>query len=335
VSQQRDTPSSDGFWRDRRVAVTGGTGFLGSHLVRELVERGAQVAVLARDAVPPTSIGETWQGSVALVHGPAEDAELVERMLGEYEVETVFHLAAQSQVGVANRNPRSTWEANIQGTWAVLEAVRRSPKVSQLVTASSDKAYGAQPELPYDEAMPLLAVNPYDVSKACADLISQCYAQTYDVPVCITRCGNFFGPGDQNWERLIPGTIRSLLRGERPVIRSDGTMVRDYLHVADGAAAYLLLAEQMAGRPDLAGEAFNFSSETPLSVLELVARIQSVMGTSLEPDVRNEASHEIDEQFLSAAKARRVLGWEPRATLEEGLAETVDWYRAELATLDR
>jgi CDP-glucose 4,6-dehydratase len=281
--------------------------------------------------VPPTSIGAGWQGSVAVVHGAVEDVEVVTRLLGEHEIETLFHLAAQSQVGVANRNPLSTWEANVQGTWALLEAVRRSPRVRQVVTASSDKAYGAQPALPYDEAMPLLAVNPYDVSKACADLISQCYAQTYDVPVCVTRCGNFFGPGDQNWERLIPGTIRSLLRGERPVIRSDGTMVRDYLHVADGAAAYLLLAERMQSDPTLAGEAFNFSSETPLSVLELVDRIQSVMGTSFDPDVRNEASHEIDQQFLSAAKARRVLEWQPRYTLEQGLAETVAWYRNELA----
>ncbi|MGH9084361.1 MAG: GDP-mannose 4,6-dehydratase [Acidimicrobiales bacterium] len=325
--------SSDPFWRNRRVAVTGGTGFLGSHLVSQLVERGADVTVLVRDVVPPTSIGASWQGSVAVAHGAVEDVELMTRLLGEHEIETLFHLAAQSQVGVANRNPLSTWEANVRGTWAPLEAVRRSPRVRQVVTASSDKAYGAQPVLPYDEAMPLLAVNPYDVSKACADLISQCYAQTYDVPVCVTRCGNFFGPGDQNWERLIPGTIRSLLRGERPVIRSDGTMVRDYLHVADGAAAYLLLAERMQSDPSLAGEAFNFSSETPLSVLELVERIQSVMGTSFEPDVRNEASHEIDEQFLSAAKARRVLEWQPRYTLEQGLAETVDWYRDELARL--
>ena len=323
--------SSDPFWRNRRVAVTGGTGFLGSHLVGQLVERGADVTVLVRDVVPPTSIGAAWQGSVAVVHGAVEDVEVVTRLLGEHEIETLFHLAAQSQVGVANRNPLSTWEANVQGTWALLEAVRRSPRVRQVVTASSDKAYGAQPALPYDEAMPLLAVNPYDVSKACADLISQCYAQTYDVPVCVTRCGNFFGPGDQNWERLIPGTIRSLLRGERPVIRSDGTMVRDYLHVADGAAAYLLLAERMQSDPTLAGEAFNFSSETPLSVLELVDRIQSVMGTSFDPDVRNEASHEIDQQFLSAAKARRVLEWQPRYTLEQGLAETVAWYRNELA----
>jgi CDP-glucose 4,6-dehydratase len=233
-------------------------------------------------------------------------------------------------VGVANRNPVATWEANVAGTWSVLEAVRRSPRVEQVVTASSDKAYGSQPVLPYDEGMPLLAVNPYDVSKACADLLAASYAATFGVPVCITRCGNFFGPGDTNRERIVPGTIRSLLRGERPVIRSDGTMVRDYLYVVDGALAYLELAERMADDPDLAGEAFNFSTETPVSVLDLAARIQAALGTDLELDVRNEASFEIQEQFLSAAKARRVLGWEPRWSLDEALALTVDWYRKEL-----
>jgi CDP-glucose 4,6-dehydratase len=318
------------FWRDRPVAVTGATGFLGSHLTARLVELGAAVVVLVRDDVPESPVAEAWADSVAAVRGSVEDEPTVERMLGDYEVKTVLHLAAQSQVGVANRNPLATFEANVAGTWSVLEAARRSPLVEQVVTASSDKAYGAQPQLPYDEDMPLLAVNPYDVSKACADLLSTSYHRTFGVPVCITRCGNFFGPGDRNWERLVPGTIRSLLRGERPVIRSDGTMVRDYLYVVDGALAYLRLVERMATDPAVVGEAFNFSTETPLTVLELVDALQRAAGTDLEPDIRATASHEIDAQFLSAAKARKVLGWAPTVSVEEALVETVAWYREHL-----
>lgn len=319
------------FWRDRAVAVTGATGFLGSHLVDHLSGLGAAVVVLMRDEIPPTSITRRWLPKVQVVRGAVEEQATVERLLGDYEARTLFHLAAQSQVGVANRNPVATYEANIAGTWTLLEAVRRSPRVEQVVTASSDKAYGAQPVLPYDEDMPLAAVNPYDVSKACADLLSQSYHQTYDVPVCITRCGNFFGPGDQNWQRLVPGTIRSLLRGERPVIRSDGTMVRDYLYVVDGALAYLRLAEAMATDKSLTGHAFNFSTEVPLTVLELVGKLQEAAGTDLEPDILGTASHEIDRQYLSAAKARKLLGWAPTLSTEAALAETVDWYREHLA----
>jgi CDP-glucose 4,6-dehydratase len=325
--QWSPTPS---FWRDRPVAVTGATGFLGSHLVSQLVEVGAHVAVLVRDDVEPSPISKAWVDRVAVVRGAAEDQAVVERLLGDYEAVTVLHLAAQSQVGVANRSPVATYEANIAGTWSLLEAARRSPRVEQVVTASSDKAYGAQPALPYDEDMPLLAINPYDVSKACADLISTSYHRTFGVPVCVTRCGNFFGPGDRNWERLVPGAIRSLLRGERPIIRSDGTMVRDYLYVLDGALAYMRLVEAMADDPSIVGEAFNFSTETPLTVLELVAALQVAAGTSLEPDIRATATHEIDSQFLSAAKARKVLGWEPTRSVEQALVETVEWYRSHL-----
>lgn len=324
------TPDS-AFWRDRPVAITGATGFLGSHVVDHLTRLGSHVTILQRDDVPPTAISAAWMPLVQVVRGAVEQQAVIERMLGDYETRTLFHLAAQSQVGVANRNPVATYEANIQGTWSLLEAARRSPRVEQVVTASSDKAYGAQPTLPYDEEMPLSAVNPYDVSKACADLLSQSYHLTYGLPVCITRCGNFFGPGDQNWERLVPGTIRSLVRGERPVIRSDGTMVRDYLHVVDGALAYLRLAEAMEGDGSLAGEAFNFSTEVPLTVLELVAKLQEAVGTDLEPEIQGTASHEIDSQYLSAAKARKALGWSPTLTTEEALAQTVDWYRDHLS----
>lgn len=319
------------FWRHRPVAVTGATGFLGSHITGMLVDLGAEVVILARDDVPESPLSKRWASRVSVVRGRCEDQAVCERLLGDYEVRTLFHLAAQSQVGVANRNPVATFEANIAGTWSVLEAARRSPLIEQVVTASSDKAYGSQPVLPYDESMPLDGVNPYDVSKSCADLLARSYHRTYGLPVCITRCGNFFGPGDRNWQRLVPGTIRSVLLGERPVIRSDGTMVRDYLYAVDGALAYLQLTEAMAAKPEIGGEAFNFSTEHPLSVLQFVALVQEAAGTDLEPDIRNVASHEIPEQFLSAEKARKVLDWHPRYSMEEALAETVAWYRSYLS----
>jgi CDP-glucose 4,6-dehydratase len=251
----------------------------------------------------------------------------MERALGEHEIRSVFHLAAQTIVGIANRNPTSTFESNVRGTWALLEACRRSPKVEQIVVASSDKAYGDQVKLPYDENTPLQGRHPYDVSKSCADLIAQTYAVTYGLPVVITRCGNFYGGGDLNWNRIVPGTVRSVLRGERPVIRSDGLNVRDYFYVEDGAAAYMTLAEFLARDRALSGEAFNFSNEIQVTVLELARRILRLMGSDLEPDVRNEASNEIRHQYLSADKARTSLGWRPLFDLETGLQKTIAWYK--------
>jgi CDP-glucose 4,6-dehydratase len=264
---------------------------------------------------------------VAIVHGDITDLATIERAVGEFEVETVIHLAAQTIVGIANRNPFSTFESNIKGTWSLLEACRRSPKVKQVVVASSDKAYGDQECLPYDESTPLQGRHPYDVSKSCSDLIAGSYAHTYGLPLAITRCGNFYGGGDLNWNRIVPGTIRSVIRGQRPIIRSDGSFVRDYFYVEDGAAAYMLLVEQLAGRAELSGEAFNFSNELQITVSDLVAHILRIMGSDLEPDVRNEASNEIRHQYLSAAKARKLLNWSPLFTLEGGLAETVAWYK--------
>jgi len=214
----------------------------------------------------------------------------------------------------------------IAGTWALLEACRRVPTVQQIVVASSDKAYGECEQLPYDEQTPLRGRHPYDVSKSCADLITQSYASTFSLPVAITRCGNFYGGGDLNWNRIIPGTIRSILRGQRPVIRSDGQFVRDYFYVEDGAEAYLLLAEKLAENPHLRGLAFNFSNEIQVTVLELVRKLLRLMGSRLEPEVRNQASHEIRHQYLSAARARQMLDWKPRFTLDEGLRRTIAWY---------
>jgi len=321
------------FWKHRPVFVTGGTGLVGSTLVHHLIECGADVVCLVRDWVPQSEMVQSGDiEKVRVVRGDIVDQATLERALNEYEIDTVIHLAAQTIVGIANRNPVSTFEANIQGTWALLEACRRCPTVKQIVMASSDKAYGDQPVLPYSESSPLEGRHPYDCSKSCSDLISQAYANTYGTPLTITRCGNFYGAGDLNWNRLVPGTIRSVLKGERPVIRSDGSFIRDYFYVEDGAYAYMLLAEKLATDRSLIGQAFNFSNELQITVLQLVEKILKIMGSDLKPDIRNEASHEIIHQYLSAAKAREKLGWAPLYNLDDALVETVNWYKEFLKT---
>ncbi len=320
--------ASSSFWQDRPTLVTGASGLVGGWLVRRLVAAGADVVVLVRDWVPQAELvrgGDLER--VKVVRGDVRSQQLLERALGEYEVQTVFHLAAQTIVGIADRNPASTFDSNVRGTWSLLEACRRSPGVEQVVVASSDKAYGAQEQLPCEESAPLAGCHPYDVSKACADMIAQSYAASYGLPVVVTRCGNFYGGGDLNFNRLIPGTIRSVLRGRRPVIRSDGSPIRDYFYVEDGAAAYMLLAERLASSGGLRGEAFNFSNEQPIAVLDLVRRLLARMGSGLEPDVRNQARGEISRQYLSAAKARQRLGWKPQFDLDAGLDRTIAWYR--------
>lgn len=315
------------FWLDRPVLVTGATGLVGSWLTRRLREARADVVCLVRDWVPQSDLVRSrLLGQVKVVRGDVRDQALLERILGEYEIDTVVHLAAQTIVGIANRNPVSTFETNIQGTWSLLEACRRSPSVKQIVVASSDKAYGEQTRLPYCETASLQGQHPYDVSKSCADLLAHAYACSFGMPVVVTRCGNFYGGGDLNWNRIVPGTIRSVLREQRPLIRSDGTYVRDYFYVEDGAAAYMCLAEQLAVRPELRGEAFNFSNEEQVSVSDLVSEILTLMKSDLVPDIRNEASNEIRHQYLSAAKARNQLGWRPLFTLEDGLRRTIQWY---------
>jgi CDP-glucose 4,6-dehydratase len=316
------------FWQDRPTLVTGATGLVGSWLVKRLLASGADVVCLVRDWVPQSElVRDALLSQVKVVHGDVREQDLLERVLGEYEVDTVFHLAAQTIVGIANRNPVSTLDTNIRGTWALLEACRRSPAVKQIVVASSDKAYGEHEVLPYAEDAPLTGRHPYDVSKSCADLLSQMFAASFDLPVTVTRCGNFYGGGDLNWNRIVPGTIRSVQAGQRPIIRSDGNYVRDYFYVEDGAAAYMLLAEQMAQRAELRGEAFNFSNGVQITVLELVREILSLLGSNLVPEVRDEASREIRRQFLDPNKAQRMLGWQPLFDLSSGLARTIDWYQ--------
>jgi CDP-glucose 4,6-dehydratase len=323
-------PSLDArWWNGRAVFVTGAAGLLGSHLCAELIARGAHVVGLVRDRVPYSGLFSSGTNEkMILVSGDLRDQALLERVLNGYEIKTVFHLAAQAIVGAANRNPVETFDSNIRGTWTVLEAARRTKGIEQVLVASSDKAYGAHDVLPYDETMSLQGRHPYDVSKTCTDLVAQTYAFTYGLPVGITRCGNLFGGGDLNWNRLVPGTVRAALEGNPPLIRSDGTMTRDYLYVEDGVGAYLHLAQKMSGDDSLVGQAFNFGHNSPLSVLDLVRKILEVAGRDdLQPQVLNEASNEIVHQYLDAARAREVLGWQPQFSIEDGLARTVTWYR--------
>jgi CDP-glucose 4,6-dehydratase len=320
-----------GFWQDRAVFITGATGLLGGWLVKDLLERGAIVTALVRDWVPASEVvRDGLTDRVNIVRGGLASPYLLERVLGEYEIEVVFHLAAQTIVGIANRNPLSTYESNVRGTWNLLEACRRSPVVKSIVIASSDKAYGDQEVLPYTENMPLQGRHPYDVSKSCADLIAQSYSHTFNLPLGITRCGNFYGGGDLNWNRVVPGTIRSVLRGERPIIRSDGKYVRDYFYVEDGAAAYLLLAQRLVEDCKIRGAAYNFSNEEQISVSDLVNSILEKMRSSLKPEILNQAANEIRHQFLSAERARKELNWKPMFTLDQGLDRTIAWYREAL-----
>ncbi len=314
------------FWNGKNVFITGATGLLGSWMTKYLVEAGSNVTILVRDLVPRSKLHQDGSlNSVNVVHGCLEDYSLILRSLNEYEIDTVFHLGAQTIVPVANQNPISTFEANIKGTWNVMEACRVLGSVKRIVVASSDKAYGTQKTLPYNENMSLQGEHPYDVSKSCADLIAQMYHKTYNLPVCVTRCGNFYGGGDLNFNRLIPGTIRSVLRNEAPIIRSDGTYIRDYFYIEDGVEAYLLLAEKMNALK-LEGEAFNFSNELQLSVVDMVGKVLKAMGSKLRPVIQNGGKNEIPHQYLSARKAKEMLGWKPKYSLEESLLRTIAWY---------
>jgi CDP-glucose 4,6-dehydratase len=320
-----DVAVAGGFWSERSVLVTGSAGLLGGWLSRLLLASGARVVGLDIDW--PGGAILSPDAPVARLDGDVRSRDDVDRALGEHRPEVVFHLAAQTQVGVGNEDPVGTFEHNIHGTWTVLEACRQAPSVASVVVASSDKAYGDRDGAAYVETDPLAGRHPYAASKTCADVLAQTYAESYGLPVAISRCGNMYGGGDLEWERIVPGTVRSLLRSERPVIRSDGQFVRDYLYVEDAAGGVALLAQAVAERAELRGEAFNFAAGTRLPVLELVERIRTLMGGDLEPEILDEAVNEIRDQRVDAGKARSELGWAPQHTLDEGLSSSIDWYR--------
>jgi CDP-glucose 4,6-dehydratase len=318
----------------RSVFVTGAYGLLGSWLCRALLERGARVAVLQRDELATSAL--TLEGTdtrCTIVRGDVRDLELLERAVGEEEVDTVFHLAAQTIVGTAQRSPLSTWETNVRGTWTLLEACRRHG-VARVVVASSDKAYGSHDDLPYREGYELRARFPYDVSKACADLVARSYWHSYGLPVAVTRFANLYGGGDLNRSRLIPEAVAAALTGRAPVIRSDGSPERDFLYVEDAVAAYLAIAEALDG-DGARGEAFNAGSGRSWPVREVVEAVCRAAGADVRPDIRGEGTPagEIDRQWVDASKLRALTGWEPEVSLEEGLARTVAWYREHPAAL--
>lgn len=316
-------------WKDQSVLVTGGTGLVGSWLVRRLLDEGALVTCLILDLDPQSELVRSGCiNRVSVVTGNLANPTSVKRAVFQNECSTIFHLGAQTIVGTALLDPIQTFESNIQGTWNILETARISHGlVTKVLIASSDKAYGSVETLPYDESMPLNGTAPYDASKSCADLLSTTYAKTYGVPLVVARCGNIYGGGDLHWNRIIPGTIKSLLFGKRPQIRSDGLSVRDYVYVEDAVAAYLIMATGLDGT-GVACEAFNFSREEPMTVFKLYEQIcEATVGQYIEPQVLDTAAHEIQSQFLSSGKARERLGWHSEYSLQDGLRRTVDWYR--------
>ncbi|GEM45261.1 GDP-mannose 4,6-dehydratase [Deinococcus cellulosilyticus] len=318
-----------GFWQDKRVFITGATGLVGSWLTRELVNQGAYVVVLIRDQDPQSELYRSGTiQRVSIVNGRLEEYRDLERAINEHEIDTVFHLGAQTIVGTAYRSPLPTFEANIRGTYNLLEACRvHSGLVKRVLVASSDKAYGDSAVLPYTEEMPPMGQHPYDVSKSCTDLLSQTYHHTYGTPVVVARCGNIYGGGDLNWSRIIPGTIRSFLNGQAPVVRSDGTLTRDYVYVMDAVEAYLKMAQE-AHRPEVQGQVFNFGPDQPRNVLQVIDALAQVMDRAhLKPVVLNQAKAEIQDQYLDSSKARAILNWEPTYSFEAGLQATVEWYR--------
>jgi len=324
------------FWQKNNVLVTGGNGFIGGALTHELVKRDANVVVIVCDW-PRLGALKLYhlEKRVNIVKGSVADLNLIHRTLIKYKVETVFHLAAQAIVGTANASPLPTFESNIMGTWNILEACRRFPRVKRIVVASSDKAYGDQEQLPYVEEMPLLGLSPYDASKACADILTRCFHHTYGLPLGVTRCCNIYGKGDLNFSRIIPSTIFSALKGEEPVIRSDGTPIRDFLYIDDAVTAYLLLAEAL-DRKEVQGRAYNFGSNNPITIIDLVNLILFLVGRSdIKPKVllKHKISGEIDKQFVSITRAARELGWLPKWRLEEGLKQTINWYQEYLTQI--
>lgn len=314
--------------KGKNVFVTGASGIVGYWLVSKLQDIGAETTIFVRDFVPKSNlIMSGLFGKVNIVSGQLEDYLTIERALNEYEIDTVFHLGAQTIVETANRSPLGTFNSNIRGTWNVLEACRDSRLVKNIVVASSDKAYGSSKKLPYTEDMPLAGEHPYEVSKSCSDLIAQSYAKTYGMPIGIARCGNVYGGNDLNFNRIVPGTIKSLINNQRPLIRSDGTLKRDYIYVKDVVNSYISIAENL-NRKEIRGQSFNFGNEKPVTVMEIVSVILRLMGKEkIKPKILNTARGEIKNQYLDSSKAARHLNWKPRYSLEKGLKETIQWYR--------
>ncbi|HLG24997.1 MAG TPA: GDP-mannose 4,6-dehydratase [Candidatus Nanoarchaeia archaeon] len=315
------------YWRGKNALVTGATGILGSWLVKTLVEKKSNVVIIKRDHFPNSELELSGAlKKVSIVHGSLEDYWTIERALNEYEIDTCFHLGAQALVQTANRSPLSTFEANLKGTWNVLEACRHLKLVKRIVVASSDKAYGEHEKLPYDEDSKLNGLNPYDASKSCCDIIAQSYAHSFKMPIGIARCGNIYGGGDLNFSRIIPGTIKSLLEKQAPVIRSDGTLVRDYFYVEDAVDAFLMLAKSQDDE-EMHGHVFNFSPESPISVIDLVRKISKIANSNLKPKILSEAFNEIQKQYLDCSKARKLLNWQANTKLDDGLKKTFEWYQ--------
>jgi CDP-glucose 4,6-dehydratase len=314
------------FWKGKKVFVTGADGFIGSWLAKTLIEKDADVVTLVRDIKKENNLDALKiRDKITFIIGDLIDFNVVERLINEYDIEVCFHLAAQAIVGSANKSPLSTFESNIKGTWNLLEACRLNDNVKRIVIASSDKAYGQQEKLPYTEESPLLGYYPYDASKACADILATSYFKTYGLPLAITRNANTYGPADLNFGRIIPDVISSIIKGIQPVIRSDGTPERDYMYIKDAVDAYLALAENIH-RKDVVGEAFNFGTETPISVLELYNKIIKLVGKDIKPKILGEAKNEIDRQYLSIKKAKGILKWQPKYIIDQGLKEAIEWY---------
>ncbi|MEK6946705.1 MAG: GDP-mannose 4,6-dehydratase [Nanoarchaeota archaeon] len=314
-------------WKGMNVLVTGADGFIGSHIAKALVDKGTNVTTIVRDVKKTSNLDVlNLRNKVNIIHGDLVNFHDCERTINEYDVEFIFHIAAQAIVGPANRSPLSTFESNIKGTWNILEACRLSKTAKGLIVASSDKAYGQQKKLPYTEESPLNGYYPYDASKACAEILARCYYMTYNIPLAITRNANTYGPADMNMSRIIPDVITTVLRGEQPVIRSDGTPERDYMYVKDAVSAYLTLAENLH-RKEIVGQAFNFGTSKPISVIELYSKIIKLMGKSVKPKILGEAKNEIDRQYLAIGKVKKILKWQPKYTIDQGLKETIEWYK--------
>jgi CDP-glucose 4,6-dehydratase len=313
------------FWKNKKILITGFEGFLGSNLTQELLKTEAKVIGLDIKTFRKATILCSQDYKKMVVYkGSVTNYKLMRSILRKHSINIIFHLAAEAIVSRSQENPRKAFESNITGTWEVLEAARSQGNMEAIVVTSSDKAYGSHKKLPYREDAPLIANHPYDVSKSCADLIAHTYAHTYGLPVVITRCGNIFGPGDFNFSRIVPDAIRCALTGKTLLIRSDGKFTRDYVYVEDIVNGYIVLAEKLQ-KLKLSGEAFNFSDEKPLTVLELVKVIFKSLNKKPNYKILNKAKYEIKHQYLSSLKARKILGWRPKVTLGEGLKETIRW----------